>query len=169
MKVRRLLVVAVMLAAVQACAPMKPAGLTDADKAAIRAVSATAAKNAMAVPFDAAVYTNGYYTSDALFQTPNATILTGSAEIIAWMKAFPPLTNVVFTDVEVEGAGDLAWTRGTYVLTINPPGAAPINDAGKYLNVWKKQADGSWRVYRDSYNSDLPVAPAAPAPAAKKK
>ena len=169
MTFRQHVVVGLILAALQACAPMKPAGLTDADKAAIRAVTATTQKNAMAVPFDAAVYTNGYYTNDALFLTPNTKILTGSAEIIAWLKTFPPLTNVVFTEVEIDGTADLAWSRGSYSMMINPPGAPPIADSGKFLNLWKKQADGSWRVFRDAYNSDLPAAPMAPAAPAKKK
>lgn len=166
---RQHMVVGLILAALQACAPMKPAGLTDADKAAIRAATAALQKNAMAVPFDAAVYTNGFYAADAVVMTPNLKALNGSAEIIAWLKTFPPLTNVVFTDVEIEGMGDAAWTRGTYTFTVNAPGAPLMTDSGKYLEIWKKQADGSWRVVRDAFNSDLPVAPAAPAPAPKKK
>lgn len=30
-------------------------------------------------------------------------------------------------------------------------------DKGKFLTVWKKQADGSWKIIRDMYNSDLPA------------
>ena len=34
-------------------------------------------------------------------------------------------------------------------------------DRGKYLEVWKKQADGKWKVVADMFNSDLPLAPPA--------
>ena len=32
-----------------------------------------------------------------------------------------------------------------------------VSDKGKYLTVWKKQPDGSWKVLLDIYNSDLPT------------
>jgi ketosteroid isomerase-like protein len=31
---------------------------------------------------------------------------------------------------------------------------AAIN--GKYLTVFKKQSDGSWKIYRDCFNSNTP-------------
>ena len=37
-----------------------------------------------------------------------------------------------------------------------------VNDTGKYVCVWKKQADGSWKAEVDTWNSDLPVVAAAP-------
>jgi ketosteroid isomerase-like protein len=39
----------------------------------------------------------------------------------------------------------------------------PVNDHGKLVEIWKKQADGKWKVAVDIFNSDLPVA----APATK--
>jgi ketosteroid isomerase-like protein len=36
-----------------------------------------------------------------------------------------------------------------------------VNDTGKFLEVWKKQADGKWKCVADTYNSDLPVPAAA--------
>jgi ketosteroid isomerase-like protein len=32
-----------------------------------------------------------------------------------------------------------------------------VADRGKYLAVWKKQADGSWKIEADMWNSDLPA------------
>jgi len=29
-------------------------------------------------------------------------------------------------------------------------------DRGKYVAVWKKQADGNWKVAVDTWNTDLP-------------
>jgi ketosteroid isomerase-like protein len=55
-------------------------------------------------------------------------------------------------------------------MTMNPPGAPPITDSGKYLEVFRKQADGSWKNARDAFSSNLPAAAApAPVPAAAKK
>ena len=36
----------------------------------------------------------------------------------------------------------------------------PMKDHGKYVEIFKKQADGTWKVVADIWNSDLPVAPA---------
>ncbi|MGH7983124.1 MAG: YybH family protein, partial [Candidatus Udaeobacter sp.] len=59
--------------------------------------------------------------------------------------------------VEVARSGDLAYTTGTYELTMNDASGKPINDRGKYVEVWKKQADGKWKVVADIWNSDLPL------------
>jgi ketosteroid isomerase-like protein len=69
--------------------------------------------------------------------------------------------------VEVAASGDLAYDQGTYTMTGPGPDGKPITDKGKYLAVVKKQADGSWKVAEDMWNSDLPAV-APPAPAKKK-
>jgi ketosteroid isomerase-like protein len=37
------------------------------------------------------------------------------------------------------------------------PTGTSVNDRGKYLEVWKKQADGTWKCVMDMWNSDLPL------------
>lgn len=59
--------------------------------------------------------------------------------------------------VEVAQSGDLAYSSGTYEVKFNDPSGKPGNDRGKYLQVWKKQADGSWKCVMDTWNSDLPA------------
>ena len=62
------------------------------------------------------------------------------------------------TKAEASRGGDLGYTVGTYVLTLHDPKGEPVTDRGKYVTVWKKQADGSWKVAADIFNSDLPAA-----------
>ena len=38
------------------------------------------------------------------------------------------------------------WVSGTYELTMNDASGKPINDRGKYLEVWEKQTDGNWKL-----------------------
>src|SRR4029077_12419328 len=65
--------------------------------------------------------------------------------------------------VELGKSGDMAWVSGTYELIMNDPSGRPINDRGKYLEIWKKQPDGKWKCGADMWNSDLPSsAPTAP-------
>ena len=66
------------------------------------------------------------------------------------------------TKVEAARSGDLGYAWGTYELTANDPKGNPMTDRGKYVEVWKKQADGSWKAIVDTFNSDLPAAPPPP-------
>lgn len=51
--------------------------------------------------------------------------------------------------VEFGVEGDLAYQIGTYAVTgANPP------EQGKFLNVLKRQADGTWKVAVSIFNSD---------------
>jgi ketosteroid isomerase-like protein len=36
----------------------------------------------------------------------------------------------------------------------NPKTKKPATDKGKYLTVYEKQADGSWKAVADTFNSD---------------
>jgi ketosteroid isomerase-like protein len=104
------------------------------------------------------------YTEDAIELPPNQAAVQGKAAIQACKEAFPPFSNFQEQSLEIEGQGDLAYDRGTYSMTVTPPGAAPIEDRGKYLTILRKQADGSWKVARAMFNSDLPLpAPEKPA------
>jgi len=46
---------------------------------------------------------------------------------------------------------------------MNDASGKPINDRGKYLEVWEKQADGNWKCAADTWNSDLAASARAPA------
>ncbi len=166
---RRLVPLLPLALVLVACQPPAPAGLSDADKAAIKATVAAAEKIANTSPFDAAAYVKAYYAPDANLLPPNAAAVTTTDGLVAFFKGFPPITSLKFTSDEIVGVGDQAWVRGTYQLVLAPPGApGPVEDRGKFLEVWKKQADGSWKSYRDVFNSDMPPAP-APAPEPTKK
>ena len=54
---------------------------------------------------------------------------------------------------EVWGMNDLAVEEGTYSL--NSKDGAEI-DKGKYLVLWKMEG-GKWKLFRDCFNSDMPL------------
>jgi ketosteroid isomerase-like protein len=58
--------------------------------------------------------------------------------------------------VEVSRSGDLAYTQGAYLLTAPDAKGKPMTDHGKTLEIWKKQADGSWKCIADMWSSNLP-------------
>ena len=49
---------------------------------------------------------------------------------------------------EVANSGDMGWTWGQYQVVVDGQDV----DSGKYVNVWKKQPDGSWKVRMDIGN-----------------
>ena len=58
---------------------------------------------------------------------------------------------------EVQVDGDLAFSRGTYTVSKTPKaGGDTAYVDGKYLTILKRQADGSWKIARDCYNSNVP-------------
>ncbi len=107
--------------------------------------------------------TLSYYSEDAIVMPPNASaartkeairkvwedLLASAGLVISW-KA---------TKVEVANSGDLACLSGTYELTMNDASGKPVNDHGKYVEVWEKQSDGKWKCGTDIWNSDLPTTP----------
>jgi ketosteroid isomerase-like protein len=66
------------------------------------------------------------------------------------------------TRVQVGKSGEMAWVCGAYELTMHDASGKPINDHGKYLEVWEKQSDGNWKCAADMWNSDLAASPPAP-------
>jgi ketosteroid isomerase-like protein len=55
-------------------------------------------------------------------------------------------------------AGDLGYTNGRYEARFRDATGNPVARTGRYLTVWKKQADGTWKVVRDIGVQDPPPA-----------
>jgi ketosteroid isomerase-like protein len=51
---------------------------------------------------------------------------------------------------EVLGAGDLGYTSGRSVLTVKGADGKTTERHGQYVTVWRKQADGTWKVVFDT-------------------
>jgi ketosteroid isomerase-like protein len=96
------------------------------------------------------------YAPSAAFMPPNETAVEGRPAIETWMRAFPAIKEFSLAVVDVDGRGDLAYVRGTYAMTFTPPRARqPVSDRGKFIELRRKQPDGSWPMIADIFNSDL--------------
>lgn len=151
-----LVVIGIISTASVACQP-GVIGLNDQDKAAIRKVVDDATKIATSPKADFVAYAKLYYTEDATVLTSNMPPVQGRPAIQAMLESFPPLSAFKADIVDLDGRGDLAYVRGNYTMTLAPPGAPAMTDKGKYVEVWKKGADGIWKARYDSWTSDLPV------------
>jgi ketosteroid isomerase-like protein len=56
--------------------------------------------------------------------------------------------------VEIEGRGDLAYARGIFSWTFRVAEGEPFSDTGKWIAIWRRQADGSWLLSHDIWDSD---------------
>ena len=147
-----------------ACAGPAPAPDTrDADVKAVEDLEAAWVKDIATKDADKFA---SYYSDDASVLLSNAPILTGKDNIKAALK--PMLADPNFalsfqpTRAEASKGGDFVYTVGNYSMTMsNPKDKKPFTDKGKYMTVYKKQADGSWKAVADMTNSDLPLPGAA--------
>jgi len=114
--------------------------------------------------------TIAYYSDDAVVLPPNGPSATTKEAIRKLWQDLLASPGFALswkpTRVEASKSGDMAHVSGTYEFSINDASGKPFNDRGKYLEVWKKQADGNWKCAADMWNSDL--AASAPATAEKK-
>ena len=155
-----------------ACQPA-PKPLSPADETAIRAsVTAfqTAANandvNAMAATSaeDGSVYPNGM---------PAANGMAAIKKLWTDMQAQARVSKFTAMPDKISGQGDVAYATGTYhleLITADSSHTALPPEDGKFVEVLWRQADKSWKVVADIWNTNtMPAAPAPPAPAAHRR
>ena len=140
---------------------------SEVDTKALRDLDAQWSAAAGAKDLDKTV---SYYSNDAIVMPPNASAATTRESIrSAWKEMLTSPGAAISwkaTKVEVAKSGDLAYVSGTYEETMTDANGKPVKDRGKYIEIFKKQADRTWKVVADIWNSDLPAS--APAAAEKK-
>ena len=57
---------------------------------------------------------------------------------------------------DVAASGDLGYTIGKWTRVVKDSTGAPVTARGTYLTVWRKQADGRWKVVADTGDDDPP-------------
>jgi uncharacterized protein (TIGR02246 family) len=136
-----------------------PTKLSSQDEAGVRAVDAEWARAATAGNGEAIAV---LYTSDATLLPPNEPMVKGDG-VRKYMTDFANgfTSKTELNTTAVEGSGDLAYAVGTYRMELTPKkaGAKPLPvDEGKYIEVMKRQDDGTWRIVYDIWNSNAPPA-----------
>jgi ketosteroid isomerase-like protein len=150
----RLVAVAVLIG----CHSSASAPLSDADRDLIRRTADSALAFANATPADWPSYVRSYYAEDAVSLPANAPAQIGTAAITSATAGTPPGLTFRWQLLEIDGYEDLAYVRGRWWVAAggNPQPA----DSGNYLEVWRRQPGGAWRVARDMYASEIPPKPA---------
>ncbi len=140
------------------------AGTTRPAERILRDLDAQWSKAAAAKDLEQTV---AFYSDDAIVLPPNATSAATKETVRNLWKDLLAAPGLVISwrpsKVKLGHNGAMAWVSGAYELTMNDVGGKPINDRGKYLEVWEKQADGNWKCAADMWNSDLAMSATASA------
>ena len=138
-----------------------PAPDATADEQAIRAVNPLWFKAHQSGDVEGLV---ALYSDDAVISAPGAPAARGTAAIReAFSKEIRDMTAAGLTQTsgpnpEFGVSGDLGYEWNTY--TVKDKSGKTV-DTGKYTSVFGRR-NGKWLIIRDTWNSDMPAAPAAP-------
>jgi ketosteroid isomerase-like protein len=127
------------------------AALMEADRAMFEAYSTSDS------PLDALM---AHFLDDANVLAPDAPLARGKEEsraVFAALYAMPGF-SLAWSPSRGDASGDLGYTIGTYRIEIQDPEGNPLAIDGKYMTVWKKQPDGTWKVGVDMFNANGPAA-----------
>ena len=98
-----------------------------------------------------------FAADDAVFLPEGADFVRGREAV---RKFYAPMfSRKGFTlrwepvEAVVSASGDLGYTLGRWKSTGISPEGKPVTGHGKYLTIWKKQQDGSWKAAVDVGNT----------------
>jgi uncharacterized protein (TIGR02246 family) len=98
-----------------------------------------------------------WWTEDALYIDRKEPTIHGRAGLDSSLK--DQLKNVSVTQVSVDRddlavSGDLSYFLGRYHAVYQPRQGAAIGNSGRFVFIWKRQPDGTWKIAR-SVETDL--------------
>ncbi|HET7874959.1 MAG TPA: DUF4440 domain-containing protein [Methylomirabilota bacterium] len=110
---------------------------------------------------DSAALVRAFYAADAVLMPPNHPVVEGRSNIQGFLQGLMDggLTSIKLETPTIASAGDLAYGRGHYALSMTPPGGTPVQNTGKYIVVYRRTAAGGWKAIADIFNSDAPAQP----------
>jgi ketosteroid isomerase-like protein len=153
----RCVVVVTLLIALTGCDPTEQSQRTtlESDLAAIQEVNE---KTLRALNEGDLELLNAMVADNHIMMIPGRPEMVGKPAIEASNRNLVESWNNVeiWTPAETVVAGDWAYQRGGYDITLTPTreGVEPIRSVGKYIHIYQRQPDGSWLMIRDMFNSN---------------
>lgn len=146
----------VLVFALASCAAPEPPpmthDLTQADLDAVRVAWEALTAAELATDWDAS---ETMMSPDFVHLDPRSTPIEGMEAWRTWVDAmgFGEGSDPGYVAREIAGSGDLAfvyWTfDGGWV-----EGGEPVEASGKGISIFKRGADGAWRIHRNAWNMD---------------
>jgi ketosteroid isomerase-like protein len=100
-----------------------------------------------------ALRTAANYTDDAQILAPQHPAVQGKTAIVAFFKAnIDKYLGFGNDSTWSLVRGDVAIEQGVY--SVRNVRVGENVESGKYIRIWKKTNNGTWKLYRDMYSSD---------------
>jgi len=104
---------------------------------------------------------SSFLAEDVMSIRPNTPVVQGRKALAdRWATMLnDPATSITWQPLEavISDAGDMGFTVGSYEVAKSGPQGRSVAGTGKYITIWKKQPDGSWKVAYDSGVQDTPA------------
>ena len=105
-------------------------------------------------------------TDDVVFLPPDEPQVQGE-HLRPWLEHYPEIRSFEVEFEQVEGQDQIATARGRFTMTLLPPGQAdPVTTKGKFVDIFRKDLEGTWRYATVIWNSALPTPIRGVSPAA---
>ncbi len=96
-----------------------------------------------------------YLAEEAVTLPPGAAPKVGLAAILKDAHD-KPNTTVTWEPTAGDISGDLGYTWGPFTMNKTNEDGSISQQHGKYASVWKRQADGGWKIVVDSFSLNPP-------------
>ena len=97
------------------------------------------------------------YTEDAVFVAPGAPAVQGREALLEMARAMKPLSSVSIQALRTEGSENLAYVYGLASWVSGRPASVGARVDVRFVIVWRREADGQWRVAHEMLNPAPPT------------
>ncbi len=103
-----------------------------------------------------------FLADDAVYMVEGMPLIAGKDAIAKVWREEAEIPGFTLTwepeHVVVSASGELGYTFGSNAISVEDSTGASTTTNGKYVTIWRKQTDGTWKVVVDIANSDsLPI------------
>jgi uncharacterized protein (TIGR02246 family) len=96
-----------------------------------------------------------FYTDDAIFVAPGINAIEGRAALVAHARQMSRISSARIDARTTDGDGDTAAALGSASWVSAPHGSKGMTVRVRFLIVWRREADGRWRIARELLNVDV--------------
>jgi ketosteroid isomerase-like protein len=100
-------------------------------------------------------------TDDTILLPPNSPMIQGKkATEEYWRTTWAQLkiTDFKMAIVNLSGQGNLVYEVGNYTIKFQFQGKEGVEE-GKYVVLWKRMTDKTWKKHVDMWNTNMPTQP----------
>ncbi len=99
------------------------------------------------------------HTADALLLGPDSPAERGGQAVEEGFKEMLDTgwKNIEFGSVQIGSGGDLGYHVGSFAVDVPPEDGSDQRVTGKFLDIYKPDEAGSWKIHVTMFNFDAPL------------